>query len=404
MPARSLTDVEVRSLRAAPGQRLIVYDAKVSGLCLRVTAGTKSWSFIYRPKGDPKQRRYTIGDYPSWSLAAAREKALGLRRLVQDGQDPVATAKAKREALSVAGLVDRYLDRYAKAKLRSWRDYEATLKRDVIPVLGPLKAEDVTRPQVADLLDKVHARAPVAANRVQNMLSSVFSWALSEGLVTANPVAGLRKRAAEVAKARVLSDDEIRTFWSATEEIAPAYRDTLRLILLTGQRPGECAGLRAEEVDLQSSVWTLPPSRTKNKSEHQLPLVGAAHEILQHLAEQGARTGALILTPRGKELTSQNLAKACERLQDNFATPFTAHDLRRTAATLLGRLGIDQMTIARVLNHASTTKATVTGSVYDRHHYLSVKKRALEALDGEIMRITTSTTLSLNVIQLQRGS
>ena len=90
MPARSLTDAEVRAMRADLDQRLVVYDAKARGLCLRVTARTKSWSFIYRPKGKAKQRRYTIGDYPAWSLAPAREKALILRRQVQDGGDPVA--------------------------------------------------------------------------------------------------------------------------------------------------------------------------------------------------------------------------------------------------------------------------------------------------------------------------
>lgn len=97
LPARVLTDVEVRGLKAEPEQRLVVYDAKARGLCLRVTPRTKSWSFIYRPKGGVKQRRYTIGDYPAWSLSAARDKALALRRTVQDGGDPVADAKTRRE-------------------------------------------------------------------------------------------------------------------------------------------------------------------------------------------------------------------------------------------------------------------------------------------------------------------
>jgi hypothetical protein len=90
--------VEVRALKAGPDERLVVYHAKARGLCLRVTARTKSWSFIYRPKGGAKQRRYTIGDYPAWTLLAAREKALALRRTVQDGGDPVLQMKVRREA------------------------------------------------------------------------------------------------------------------------------------------------------------------------------------------------------------------------------------------------------------------------------------------------------------------
>jgi integrase len=278
------------------------------------------------------------------------------------------------------------------------------LRRELIPALGDRRAEEVHRTDVADLLDKVAIRAPVLANRLQNTISSVFSWALSEGLVTSNPVTGLRKRTKEVAKERVLSDDEIRRFWQATEVASPAFRDTLRLILLTGQRPGECAGIRAEEVEIRAGLWTIPADRTKNKIEHTVPLVGQALAIVIQLAET-RKTGRLIVTPRGKELTSQNLAKAMEALREGlFAEAVTPHDLRRTAATLMGRLEIDQMTIGRVLNHASTTKATVTGSVYDRHSYIPQKRRALEALDTELHQILMATEATLNVVKIQRMS
>jgi integrase len=403
MAAKSLTDVGVRSLRASPDQRLEIFDERARGLCLRVTSRKKSWSFVYRAKGSPRLRRFTIGDYPAWTLSAAREKALALRRQIQDGSDPVVEAKTRRDALTVTGLIERFIDRYAKAKLKSWKDYEAVLKRDVVPAMGERPAGEVTRAEIADLLDKVAVRAPVLANRLQNTISSVFSWALSEGLVTANPVTGLRKRTAEIAKERVLNDEEIRTFWEATTAAAPAYRDTLRLILLTGQRPGECAGIRAEEIDLKANLWTIPASRTKNKIEHSIPLVGQALETVTRLLE-GRGGGPLIVTPRGKELTSQNLAKAMEALRDGlFAETVTPHDLRRTAATLMGRLDIDQMLIGRVLNHASTTKATVTGSVYDRHSYIPQKRRALEALDTQIKHIVSGQEFPSNLIALKQS-
>ena len=388
MPARALTDAEVRAFKAEPGQRLIAYDAKARGLVLRVTPRTKSWSFVYRPRGSSRQRRYTIGDYPAWSLSAARDRALALRRVVQDGGDPVADSKVRKEALTVAGMVERFIVK-AKLRLRSWETYESLLKRDVVPVLGDRRAGDVTRAEVANLLDKIAARAPVVANRVQNTLSSVFAWAVSEGLVENNPVRGLRKRHEEVAKDRVLSDAELRKFWEATGGIAPTYRDILRLILLTGQRPGECAGIAAEEIDLAGCIWRIPPERVKNKRVQAVPLVGEALAIVTRLAE-GTATGTLIRTPRGHTPTAQDVSKAFERLRAGlFETKATPHDLRRTAATLMGRLEIDQMTIAHVLNHASTTKATVTGSTYDRHDYVPQKRRALEALDAEVRRIVS---------------
>jgi len=394
MPARALTDVEVRSLKAGPDQRLVVYDQKARGLCLRITARTKSWSFIYRPKGRAQQKRYTIGDYPAWSLSEARNKALALRRQVQDGGDPVAEGRASRDTLTVARFVSK-----SKSRLRSWQTYESLLKRDVLPVMGDRPAGAVARAEVANLLDKVAERAPVVANREQNTLSSVFSWAVSEGLVLTNPVLGLRKRHNEVPKERVLSDGEIRTLWHATAVMGPAFRDILRLILLTGQRPGEVAGIRGGEVNFEHALWTLPPERVKNKRRHLVPLTGEALTIIRKRGE-GAGSGPLFITPRGHTPTSQDVAKAFERLRQDgvFETPATPHDLRRTAATLMGRLEIDQMTIARVLNHASTTKATVTGSTFDRHTYEPQMRRALQALDAEIGRIVSGVQPPHNVL------
>lgn len=402
MPARALTDVEVRSLKAEGTARLVIYDAKARGLCLRVTARTKAWSFIYRPKGSKKQRRYTIGDYPAWSLAAAREKALALRRHVQDGGDPVIDGRTAREALTVAGLIERFINRHAKQRLRSWRDYEKLMARDVLPDLGERAAGDVTRAQLANLLDKVAERAPVVSNRLLTVISSVFSWGVSEGLVERNPVLGLRKRAAEVAKDRVLSDDEIRHMWEASKGLGPAYRDIMRLILLTGQRPGEVSGMTREEIDTRAARWALPAARVKNKRPHLVPLVGEAAVIVASLAEATTQ-GPLMVTKRGVVPSAIDVAKAAQRLRaEGFAEPFTAHDLRRTAATLMGRLELDQMTIARVLNHASTTKSTVTEAVYNRHDYEPQMRRALEALDAEVRRIVAGQPHPTNVLPLRR--
>jgi integrase len=381
LPARPLTDAEVRALRATPGERLILYDAKARGLCLRISPRTKAWSFVYRPKGAMRQRRLTIGNYPAWSLAQASDKAFALRRLVQDGRDPVVENKARRDMLTVRGMVERFVH-HAQNRLRSWRTYQDLLRRDVIPVVGDRRADDVARTDVADLLDRIAERAPVVANRVQNTLSSVYNWALSEGLVNQNPVRGLRKRHAEIAKDRVLSDTKIRQFWAATADATPVWRDILRLILLTGQRSGECAGLCAEELDLDHQVWRLPAVRVKNKRAHLVPLVGEALAIVQRLQQERGGTGPLLLTTRAHTPNSQDVAVAFRRICDKlFQERATPHDLRRTAATLMGRLEIDRLTIAHVLNHATTTRNTVTGSVYDQHDYFAQKRRALTALE-----------------------
>ena len=336
---RPLTDGTIRALRPAPGERIEVVDGTVPGLILRASATSKSFAFVYRPKGERQQRRITLGSYPILTLAGARQRAAKLKLQVWDGADPAGSRQAEKEALTVEGLVARYVDKYAKKKLRSWQDYDAALKRDLIPVLGKKKATAIERTDIADLLDKVAERSGVTANRLQAMTSSVFKWALDAGLVKTNPCTGLRKRHEETAKDRYLDDDEMRKFWTATAGASAPVRDVLRLILLTGQRPGECSGIRREEVDLERAVWTIPAERVKNKTEQVVPLTGEALSIVRRLAVDGPAKGPLIVTARGNEMGPQDLAQATKRLRDAVsAVPWTAHDLRRTAATTLGRL------------------------------------------------------------------
>ena len=401
MAGKTLTDAEVRGLKAEAGKRLVIYDAKARGLCLRISPASKSWSFIYRPKGDLRQKRYTIGDYPAWSLADARDKALALRRRVQDGGDPVLEAKLRRDALTFAKLVDRYMTGHAK-KLRSAREYQQLLDKDVIPVIGDRRVDEISRPEIGLILDDITKRAPVVANRVMNVISSVFSWAVSEGLAKENPVRGLKKRTQEKPKDRVLSDEEIRLLWAGLDTTAPLYKDAVRLILLTGARPGEVVGMAREELDLDKALWRIPEERVKTKVAHTLPLVGEALAIVTRLAK-GKRSGPLFQNTKGKVPTSQDLAKAFERSRTVLQEPATPHDLRRTAATIMGRLGIDRLTIAYVLNHGSTIRATVTGSTYDKHDYLPQKKRALEALDQQIAATLTGGEPPTNVVILAKG-
>ncbi len=402
MPAQKLTDRTVKSLVATDGKRVEIMDEEASGLCLRVTPnGVRSWSFLFRPRGSPTKKRYGIGDYPAWSLKDAREEALRLRRAVQEGRDPVVDRKRAADELTLAKVLERFVAGARKRGLRSADDYDALLKRRVVPKLGGRKASDIQRADVANLLDEIAVEAPVTANRVQAVLSSAFTWAMNDGLVPANPILRLSKRTKEEAKERVLTADEIRNLWLALDEMAPAYRDTLRLILLTGQRPGECAGITAEEIDLEKALWIIPAARAKNKRLHAVPLVGEALTIVKGLAH-GRKRGPLIVTPRGAELTPQNLAKAFERIPEGtLDTDATPHDLRRTAATLLAGMGIDRLHVAAVLNHASTTKATVTGAVYDQHSYLPEKRRALEALASEIERIVSGRKPADNVVELR---
>jgi integrase len=402
MAAVSLTDVAVRSATCETGTRRQIFDAKVSGLCLRVSAGgLKTWSFIYRPRNGGAQRRLTIGTYPAWSLADAREKALSLKKAVQDNQDPARERKAERASLTVAGLIDRYIEKRARVHLKSWQAYEASLKRDVAPILGDRKATAIVRTDVADLLDQLSAKSGTVSNRTHAMLSAMFSWAVSEGLVETNPVAGLKKRAEEKAKDRTLTDDEIRQLIPALDAMGEPYGTAFLIVLYTGCRPGEAAGIEGREIDAKAATWTIAAARSKNKRPHVIPLVGAGGDIIRGLAAKGT-TAALLAKPRGGTPNAQDLSQAFHRLPNGtLASHATPHDLRRTAATILERLEIDRLHVAAVLNHHSVVKGGITGSVYSQHDFLPQKRRALEALDSELLRITMGVERASNVVAIK---
>jgi integrase len=334
-------------------------------------------------------------------VAAARDKALALRKAVQDLGDPAREFIEQKQALTVKELIARYIEQYARPHLKSWKAYQDSLNRDVGgSILADRKARAVHRADVADLLNKLAGRSGVVANRTQAMLSSVFSWAVSEGLVDANPVKGLSKRTDEGPRERTLSDEEIRRCVPVFRRMGQPYGVAFLIVLLTGCRPGEAAGIQGSEIDLKAGVWTVPKERSKNKSAHAVPLVGEAGDFIRALAKGGGQ-GPLLSKPRGGVPSPQDLSQAFQRLPagvlDGHATP---HDLRRTAATILERLEINRLYVGAVLNHKSTVKAGMTGGVYSQHDFLPQKTRALEALDAEIRRIVTGEADTDKVVRI----
>ncbi len=207
MPAIALTDALLRS--AAPGSKANeIWDAKVSGLCLRVLpGGVKTWTFRYRAKDWISFKRLSLGRYPEVSLALARERAQEKRVEVAGGADPQTARKAKRaaerSALTFNALADDYLDRYAKAHKRSWANDALYLRAHVRPAWAEKPANRITRADAAELLDGIAKSAPTSANRTQSILSRIFNWAIESGLLEANPLARMPKRAREHAKDRV---------------------------------------------------------------------------------------------------------------------------------------------------------------------------------------------------------
>jgi len=226
-----------------------------------------------------------------------------------DNLDPAAEKKATRAAVKaeqsandrVADVAKAFVEKYLKRHVGDgWaRESERLLRVDVLPNLGAKRLGDVKRADVLDMLDDIVARgAPIGANRTHAAFSRLCNWAVERGIIAVSPCAGLKAPAAENSRDRVLSDDEIGLAWRAFEAIGWPHGSIAKLLLLTGARRGEVAGMQWAEIDTNAKTWTIAKERSKNGVAHEIPLVDAAIKILEALPRIEGRSG-LVFTLTG---------------------------------------------------------------------------------------------------------
>lgn len=407
--AQVLTDALLKGIKPPADGRLELVDLRATGLCFRVTAaGARSWSYRFRDPESGKLTRATIGPYPEITLSTARERATDYRRMVASGKNPVEAKRQERsEATSktFGALATRYMREHSERKKRSTGEDDRNLRLHVLPKWQSKRFDRIQRADVIELVEGIvsSGKGPLA-NKVQALVSSIFSFAVDADLLGANPCLRLRKRGVERAGRRVLADDEIRVFWSGVTQspVSPRVGLALRLLLLTGQRAGEVAGLSRAELehlnDAKRAAWILPPERSKNKRAHYLPLSPAARDVVRaalDLIDDGEQF--LFPSPRrdGKEpqpITAHALAVAMARFTERLegdapgietwkAEPPTPHDLRRTVATRLAELRIAQEDRDAVLNHAPQGVGKRHYDLYDR----AAEKRAALIVWGDTL-------------------
>ena len=360
-------------------------DDQTTGLYLMVSV-TRLRSFVFRYSTPGGRRcKYHIGRWPEWSATMARDEVAVLRRKLAQGIDPQRQrreARSARPETTVAALAEEYLSRYAAKKKSGARDREI-VDRDVLPELGDVCATQVARSDVRRLFEAKSAATPVAANRLLACLSKVFSWAVEQEVVTANPCAGIRKNP-EKARNRVLTEGEIRTLWRGLDAVSGVtwrVKTVIKLILVTAQRPGEVAGMRRSEFD--GEWWMLPGERTKNGKRHRVPLTSLARELLETVPGTG---DALFPAARGAKdtLLVSSLAHAVRKARFVDLRPWVPHDLRRTSATSMASAGVQPHIIDRLLNH---TDPSTRAKHYDLYLYDSEKRDALERWEKILRRV-----------------
>jgi integrase len=402
-PAQIFTDAFIKSLKPE-GQRYTVRENAPrgeGGFCIRVTPnGQKSWYYAFFHIDRKGLGWCHLGDYPVMGLSRAREEFRKMRELVSRGIDPIVAKqeqlKERRDAWTVDKLCDEFLEKYAAIKKRpsSAHEDKLNLDRDVRPAWGKRKARDIRRGDVVSLLDDIIARgASVQANRTLATIRKMFAWALEREVVEFNPASGISKPATEAPKERTLSLDEIRTVWlgldSATD-VPEGVKKALRLVLLTGCRPGEI--LTAQWHWLDGNWIDLSSMNTSNKKHYRIYLSTLAKEVVGKTGE------GLILTKDSGAAIPEYALSFWVRSRGYFgAAPWTPHDLRRTCNTLLSKAGVPPHIRKRILNH---TLVDITDTVYDQHTYGPEIARALEKWGQTMRQIVSGATRTAKVVNL----
>jgi integrase len=391
-----------------------------NGFSVRVyTTGVKTWLYLYAFGG--KRRKMNLGQYPDVTLETARGKFEDAKKQVKNGVDPMAVEEQRQEerrkAPTVADLINEYIEKHAKPSKRSWYEDERILKKDALQSWGKRKAADITKRDVVLLLEEIVKRgSPGSANSNFKIIRKMFKFAVQRDILQHTPCEGVVMPAPLNRGSRVLTAEEIKTFWNSLNKCHVSHEaiTAIKLILLTGQRPGEVIGMHTSELD--GHWWTIPAERSKNKKAHRVYLTNTALELIGNIPADGfifpsptnkARPmGRLTISQAvGRNLSWPVLVNG-KPVFDKHGKPvtenligiadFVPHDLRRTCATFMSGLGFHDEVIDAVLNH---TKQGIIRT-YNLNRYDKEKQQALETWERKLLSIIQGT--ENNVIPISR--
>ena len=345
MTTQALSDLAIRKL-APQTERFEIWDNKIPGFGLRVApSGLKVFFLVYRHKG--KSRRLSLGRYPFMPLAEARTKASEAIKLIDNGTDPAARAdKEAQDAVTTdtytfAKAVDAFVLLHCQRYNRpvTARDTERILRKRFVAPWANRDIRQIGKTDIFKILDEtVEQGLPSAANHALSAIRKFFNWCVQRGMLDTSPCLGIAKPANNNSRERVLDADELAAIWKGAELVGYPFGPIVKLLLLTAQRRGEVANMQWSQLNPEDKSWTLPAEFTKNHRQHILPL---APETVALLASLPRFTGDFVFPSRGQIPAFAHFSQGKSKLDVlSGVTDWTLHDLRRTAATHLAKLGV----------------------------------------------------------------
>jgi integrase len=381
---QKLTTKFIETRKPDPSKRVAYRDTVVPGLVLRVNkSGTKTFSFHKRISG--KMKRLTIGQFGPFSLNEARERARQILYEVETGRFEQNTGIEVEAKPTLGDVIPDYIEKHAKVHNRDWKRKKALLEK--FTTLHGKQIDEIKRVDVVKACDVISKSAPVSANRALAHLKHLMSWCVESGIVEASPIAGMKPRAKEQPRERVLTGDELGALWAVCGDEGYPFGDCMKLLMLSGQRRAEVAEMRWSELDLVKSLWTLPSSRAKNGKQHTVPITDAMLEVLRKTPR--FFNSDYVFTTTGKTPIS-GFGRVKDRLDKALpegTEPWIIHDLRRTMSTNMAMLGVPQPVTEALLNHKTGVVSGVA-AIYNVYSYADEKREALCKWNERIEEIT----------------
>jgi len=416
MPKARLTDRFVKTRKPVEkGNRIAYFDTAEPGFHYRPSAVPGRGSFYVKYVSAGRQRRYKLGEYPRMSLAEARRKAAQVRDDVREGDtDPALMRHYEKGRVALAeGTFKRvfglYIEGYAKGKQpRSWRTTENAVERLAMPSWGDREIDGIKLLEVTDLIDRVKVKnGPIMANRLHSYLAAFWTWAIGTGHAKGidgnglSPVNKFQRATSEEPRDRVLTEDELRRVLNRASAIPSIFGQLFPILILTGQRRQEVAGMRWSELDLDrpDPLWVIPKERYKTKREQRIPLADATVKLLLDLrASSDGHYDHVFATGRAGDSAPVGFSKVKKQLDGKSGvTDWRTHDIRRSMRSWMAENGIASEIAEKCLGHGlKGIQAT-----YDHSTRLPEMRAAFSAWASYVTGLTEPEERSANVVAMR---
>lgn len=411
MPTGKITQRAIAAVKSGNSD-FYLWDSELKGLGFKITpVGNKSFVFQYRMGGrGAKTRRMAIGKYGAMTPSLAREEAQRLSLLVRQGVDPL---DEKRKRVKDADILafNSYAEKFIQECLRiEWKasadDVAASLRNNVIPIFKDKPIPSISKPEIRSLLDGMR-EYPAKARRIYAILNRLFSWAMERDDIPDNVMLSIKPPTKPVTRDRFLNDDDLLRVWRATTELSYPFGPFARLLVLTGQRREEVSAMQWQEVDEAKRFWTIPAKRSKNGVPNVVYVTDLFADELNAIAGSSdwPKRGFVFTTTGRTPISGFSKAKlnldslvAKDDTDEGVIVSWRWHDLRRTFATGLQRLGIRFEVTESCLNHVGSRKSGVAG-VYQQHDWKPEKQAAWTAWATHISSILSKHN-DTNVVEL----